>query len=98
MTRSSRSFVQPVHAQGQQPNFQELQKAALGGMATVQGLGLAGVARAADVQQIADIAGYQAGDAEYVLSVAGSVFGCAVLGVILGFAMLRLEQIVTAKE
>jgi len=47
---------------------------------------------------MAEVAGYQNGDGKYVLSVALNIMGCAVMGVILGFAMLRLEQVLTAKE
>eukprot|EP00954_Amorphochlora_amoebiformis_P030480 1394736-Amorphochlora_amoeboformis.AAC.2 len=109
MTHSARSFAPRVNAQaGQQPNFADLPKMALGGMATAKALGLSSVAHAANAHQvrkqqgffaqIAEVAGYQNGDAEFVFGVAFNVFACAVLGVVLGFAMLRLEQVLTAKE
>eukprot|EP00467_Chlorarachnion_reptans_P024665 CAMPEP_0114502368 /NCGR_PEP_ID=MMETSP0109-20121206/9049_1 /TAXON_ID=29199 /ORGANISM="Chlorarachnion reptans, Strain CCCM449" /LENGTH=148 /DNA_ID=CAMNT_0001680269 /DNA_START=78 /DNA_END=524 /DNA_ORIENTATION=+ len=99
ITQMSRSYLPRVHAEpGKQMNFKDLPKMAFGGVATAKALGLAGVARAAEVQQMTEIAGYQAGDGQYVLGVAGNIFACSVLGVILGFAMLRLEQVLTAKE
>ena len=53
MTRAARSYAPRVYAQpGKQPNFQDLPKMALGGMAAAKGIGLASVAHAADIQQV----------------------------------------------
>mmetsp|Transcript_30230 Transcript_30230/g.42139 ORF Transcript_30230/g.42139 Transcript_30230/m.42139 type:complete len:148 (-) Transcript_30230:428-871(-) len=88
-----------VRAQpGKQMSYKDLPKAAFGGIAAAKAFGLSSVAHAAEAQQIVDLAGYQKGDGMYVATVAFNVFACATVGVILGFAMLRLEQIVTAKE